>query len=179
MRIWSFALAMALPTLARAQTDRPYSGISVLYPDPAKGGPAAQPGQVRWLGFEPGPESSRFFIQLTSMVEPEVSQGGGVVTVRLPGLRLSTRNMRRPIVPRFFATPVRMVRARNQGADVVVRIALKRPAEAKVTTQDQGGYRLVILEFPPGEPDANGRPAAEAPPAETPAAAETPAPAQQ
>ena len=160
MRARLLAFAMAVPLLAHGQADRAYSGISVLHPDPAKGGPAAQPGQVRWLGFEPGPESSRFFIQITSNADPEVSQGGSSVTIRLPGLRLSTRNMRRPIVPRFFATPIRMVRAKNRGADVVVQIALKRSAEAKVTTQDQDGYRLVILEFPPGEPDADAKPAA-------------------
>jgi len=159
-------LAMVVPALARGQAERAYSGVSVLYADPAKGGPVAQPGQVRWLGFEPGPESSRFFIQLTERVEPEVSQGGSSVTLRLPGVRLSTRNMRRPIVPRFFATPVRMVRAKNEAGGVVVRITLKQTGEAKVTTQDQGAYRLVILEFPLAEPDADGqpKPASPAPP---------------
>jgi hypothetical protein len=170
MRFRHVLPALLLSTLALAQADRAYSGISTVHPDPAKGGPAAQPGQVRWLGFEPGADSSRFFIQLTSMVDPEVRQDGRDVSIRLPGLRLSTRNMRRPIVPRFFATPVRMVRARNQGGDVVVRIALKADAQAKVTTQDQGAYRMVVLEFPPGEPDANDKPAAasSAPPAPAP-----------
>jgi hypothetical protein len=154
-------LALAFPAMAMAQSDRAYSGISTSYPDPAKGGPTAKPDQVRWLGFEPGADYSRFFIQLTSMVEPEVHQEGSSVSIRLPGLRLATRNMRRPIVPRFFATPVRMVRAKNQAGGVVVHVALKSAAQAKVTTQDQGGYRIVVLEFPPGEPDANGTPKSE------------------
>jgi len=165
-RLLTIGLMLAsLAKLAQAQEERAYSGISIPFADPAKGGPAALPGQVRWLGFEPGSSSSRLFIQLTSMVEPQMSQGGGSVTVRLPGLRLSTRNMRRPLVPRFFATPVRMVRARNQGSDVVVRIDLKQNAEAKLTTQDQGSYRLVILEFPPGQADTNGKPKSQPAPA--------------
>lgn len=158
MRTCLLFISMAVPALAQGQTDRAYSGVSVLYPDPARGGPSAAPGQVRWLGFEPGPESSRFFIQITERVDPDVTQGGASVTLRLPGLRLSSRNMRRPIVPRFFATSVRMVRAKNEGGGVVVRFTLKRPGEAKVTTQDQGGYRLVILEFPLAEPDESGEP---------------------
>jgi AMIN domain-containing protein len=152
------------PSLALAQAERPYAGVSTTFPDPVKGGPAARPGEVRWLGFEPGDDSSRLFIQLTAPVDPQLSRSGDSVTVRFAGLRLSARNMRRPLVPRFFATPVRMVRAKQERGDVVVRIALKQALEPKLTTREQGSYHVVILEFPPGQADADGKPKAPARP---------------
>jgi len=156
---------MVAPAIGLAQTDRSYSGVSTEFPDPATGAEALTdaPGHVRWIGFEPKEGSSRLFVQLTSVVEPEMSRSGEVVTVRLPGLRLATRNMRRPIIPRFFATPVRWVRAKRSSGGVVVQVRLKGPAEAKLTTRDQGAYRYVILEFPPGQPDENGGSAKEKP----------------
>lgn len=155
-RVLSAFLALA-PATGLAQ-DRDYSGVSTEFPDPAQGAEALtdEPGHVRWIGFEPDASASRLFIQLTSAVEPQLSQSGSEVRVRLPGLRLATRNMRRPIVPRFFATPIRHVKAGPSSGGVVVKIKLKRAAEATLTTRDQGAYHYVIVEFPPGQPDDNG-----------------------
>jgi len=125
---------------------------------------------VTWPGFQMLPDGrSRFFVQTTGPVthEPFPEQGRYVLLLR--NARMHLRNTRRPLVTRFFDTPVRSAKLLRRGKDLAFVLELRPGVTARPNVRQEGGapgttYRYLYIEFP----DGDWLPAADRPPPPSP-----------
>lgn len=145
---------------------------------------------VTWPGFQPRPDgASRFFVQTTSAVQPQLQRQDNRVLVVLPGVAIHLRNNRRPLETRFFNTPVTRAHVERRGRNAVLVLEMRADITPTVST-DVGpdGYHFVYIEFPNGsflppeasQPIPEGRPQLRAgPDPNAPPPAQPPPPPQQ
>jgi hypothetical protein len=136
------------------------------------------PPHLIWSGFQSGATGSRVFFQTNLPVtfdlgKAATAHGGkrgagaqpgkpATLSVFLRNCRIHLRNNSRHLDTRFFPTPVEGVTVVQRHKDVELRISLKQPATATPRTEaGPDGTQFLVLEFPPGQPVAEGRTPAE------------------
>lgn len=163
---WSFTRrSSGGPNYVRAPAQDPffainpigfYQGVSMASANRPPYAPSEVGGEssvLTWTGFERGEQSSRVFFQLSAVVEPEVSVEGMRVFVTLPRTSITVRNNLRPLVTRYFDTPVTEVRLRRDGSSVIAVLELRREVAPSWSLQPGNeGYRVLVLEFPDQPP---------------------------
>jgi hypothetical protein len=150
---------------SRVETPNPegyYSGVSVegnhVPPFPAaKMG--TKPALFTWTGFERTSAGSRVFFEVSAPVATKLSVKDGTLVLRIVNAKINVKNNTRHLDLRYFRTPVRSVKVKRAGKDIVATIVLKRAAAPKLTLIDgKSGYKLVVLEFADADADAPTKP---------------------
>ncbi|MEM9191260.1 MAG: AMIN domain-containing protein [Myxococcota bacterium] len=108
---------------------------------------------LTWPGFQPRPDgASRFFVQMTAPVQPQVLREENRIVVVLPNTSVHLTNTRRSLETRFFNTPVNRARVERRGRNLAIVLELRSRVSPQVSSQTaQNGYHFVFIEFPPGE----------------------------
>ncbi len=108
---------------------------------------------LTWPGFEMRPSGSRFFLQLSSLVPVETSASEGRFEVLLRGVTTHVRNTRRPLITRYFNTPVTVARVERRGRnDLAVVFELRANVTPRVSNAPgAGGFYYIFIDFPPGQ----------------------------
>lgn len=159
------AWAVAAATLAvagRTAAQPPYPGVV-----PGSGQAPPRPERavrgdgdrvtVTWPGFQMLPDGrSRFFVQTTGPVTYESFPESGRFVLLLRNARIHLRNNRRPLVTRYFDTPVQQAKLARRGRDLAFELRLRPGADARPSIREQGGaggsaFRFLYLEFPEGD----------------------------
>lgn len=176
--IASFALAVAAPAAAQDAPARPpqqrvvqphplgvYAGVEPgeAQPPPAFGRVMRRQQRRRqrsliltWPGFAPlGDGSSRFFIQTTEPMSPQVTVEDNRVVVLFPNTTIHLRNSRRWLETRFFNTPVLRARLERRRRDMALVLVLREgvrvtPRVASEAAQG-GNFHYTYIDFPPGD----------------------------
>jgi hypothetical protein len=178
---WSFSRGSGeqAPNYVREVDDDPfftvnpigyYQGVSVgggNLPPYAPKEIGGQSAVMTWAGFERGETSSRVFFQLSASVEPEVSVESARVFIKLPRTSVTVRNNQRPLITKYFKTPVNEVKVSKSGKDLVAVLELRwevTPTWRFETAAN--GYRVLIFEFLDAPEDVT--PSDESTPATTP-----------
>lgn len=105
---------------------------------------------LTWPGFEPR-AGGRFFLQTTGSVTTETRATDGRFEVLLRGARTHLRNTRRPLVTRFFNTPVTEARIEGRGRDLAFVFHLRTASVPSVSeSAGENGYRYLYVDFPAG-----------------------------
>jgi hypothetical protein len=126
---------------------------------------------LTWTGFERGEASSRVFFQLSASVDPEISVEGTRVFIKLPRTSISIRNNRRPLITKYFKTPINQIKLNRTGKDVLAVLELRWEATPIWHFEvGQNGYQVLVIEFPDSPSDADGDSRPPAPPNPTPPA---------
>lgn len=124
---------------------------------------------LTWPGFAMVPGGgSRFFVQTTTPLMPEVRNEEGRVVLLFRNTRVHVRNSRRWLETRFFNTPVLRARLERRRRDMAF-VLVMRPGVTgvpRVTTEAApgGNFHYIYIDFPPGE-YAPVEPATQPPPA--------------
>lgn len=108
---------------------------------------------VTWPGFQPLPGGgSRFFVQKTDPVRPEVRLEQGRVVLLFRNTQVHLSNSTRWLETRFFDTPVVRARLERRGRDMAFVLYLRAPAEPSVSMEPSpdGTFHYVYVDFPPG-----------------------------
>lgn len=108
---------------------------------------------LTWPGFTPQPDGgSRFFVQTTDPVMPEVSVEAGRVVLLFRNTRIHLRNSARWLETRFFDTPVARARLERRGRDMAFVLYLRAAATPRISTEPAPGaaFHYVYVDFPPG-----------------------------
>ncbi len=116
----------------------------------------AQTNILTWPGFSPlGDGGSRFFVQTTESVHPEVRVERNRVVVLFPRARVHVRNSARWLETQYFNTPVLRARLERRGRDMAFVLYLRAPATPRVSTVpadvDGTHFHYVYIDFPPGQ----------------------------
>ncbi|MGE0785335.1 MAG: hypothetical protein AB7S26_06590 [Sandaracinaceae bacterium] len=159
------------PTSSRAEvvTARPlgvYAGVEAgeAQPPPAYGrvirrqrarGRRRAAQILTWPGFSPlGDGGSRFFIQTTDPVQPEVRVEEGRVVVLFRGTSIHVRNSGRWLNTQFFNTPVQRARLERRRRDMAfvmyMRVAGVQPRISHEVAPG-GNFHYTYIDFPPGD----------------------------
>lgn len=169
----SLVLFFAMPAAAQSLTlreagapsDRPADEYAGVEPGEAEPPPAAaraerqrqrrpRPASIlTWPGFTPRPGGgSRFFVQTTDPVVPEVRVERDRVVLRFPNTRIHVRNSARWLETRFFDTPVLRARLVRDGRDMTFVLHLRSPATPRVSSapSSDGRFHYVYIDFPAG-----------------------------
>lgn len=146
-----------------------YGGVKPGEPTPSGGErPAPRPGRnaIGWVGFEERDDGGALiFVQVGSEVGYSQRVEGGALVVHLEGVKRLGKNVRRPLITRFFETPIARVTTKKVGkrratrsrparkAGAEVRIEFKdaraaREANARAAVEADGLFYL-YLEIPP------------------------------
>jgi hypothetical protein len=148
----AWVLIIVLATAPVLAEEEPYDGAVPGAPAKAK---ARRKGAnlVTWVGFQKLDGGARVFLRLTSAptANLEQSAGAGDLVVRVPDVRIDTRNNQRPLDTRYFGTNVTRVWAApaKKGVELHVRFQ-KESALAKISsapTGDPDGSVYVYLDF--------------------------------
>jgi len=115
---------------------------------------APRPASIlTWPGFAQLPGGgSRFFVQTTDPVMPEVSVEPGRIVLLFRNTRIHLRNSARWLETRFFDTPVVRARLERRRRDMAFVLYLRTPATPRVSTEPApgGAFHYVYVDFPPG-----------------------------
>jgi|GEM_PF-5469473 len=158
--LWASAQDPVSPAPAPAPTvprDPGYAGVvpgRANAPGHLRGRPGATPIVVTWPGFQPRADgASRFFLQLTSRAQYEVTSGPGRFVVTLRNVRLPDRQTRGTLDTRFFDTPVTRAHAERRGRRDIAFVFELRADVTPVVSLDVAadGYAFVYVEFPAGD----------------------------
>jgi hypothetical protein len=143
------ALATA-PVLA--QEEQPYDGA-------VPGAPAKEkarrkgPNLVTWVGFQKLDGGPRVFLRLSNAPTGNLEQTTktGELVVKVPGVKIDTKNNTRPLDTRYFGTDIVRVWAAPTKGGVAVHVKFKKDsAQAKISgaaTGDPDGSVYVYLDF--------------------------------
>lgn len=131
---------------------RPYRGVAPGSGNapPVGPSPRKRATAVTWPGFQLRDDGgSRFFLQTNGRVDLRTTIQPRQVTVILERVRIAGRNNRRPLITRYFDTPVTSARLKPRGKHAAFVMKLRRPAQPTVSqTQTASGYHYVLVEFP-------------------------------
>jgi hypothetical protein len=115
---------------------------------------APRPSSIlTWPGFTPLPDrGSRFFVQTTDPVVPELRVEEGRVVLLFRNTRIPLRTSARWLETRFFDTPVVRARLERRGRDMAFVLYLRAPAIPRLSTEPApgGGFHDVYVDFAPG-----------------------------
>lgn len=117
--------------------------------DARRSGTAARkPNQLTWVGFVPGDNTTRVFVQGARTPEFNVVREGNALIVTISNARIPTRNFSRSIDASFFERAVQRIETRQTKRDVQVRIELREGQDP--TISGENGY--VYFDFPYSAP---------------------------
>ena len=107
---------------------------------------------VTWPGFQAQPDgSSTFFLQVTGPVEYERHVTTGRVEILLPNTRTHVRNSRRPLITRYYDTPVTLAKLERRGRrDLAFVFTMRADVAPTVRTEERGGFTFIYVSFPAG-----------------------------
>lgn len=110
---------------------------------------------LTWPGFSPLPDGgSRFFVQTTEPIIPELRVEEGRIVLVFPRARVHVRNSTRWLETQFFDTPVRRARLERRGRDMAFVLYLRAPATPRISsepaTANGTSFFYVYVDFPPG-----------------------------
>lgn len=152
-------------TLEESGTPRPLGAYAGVEPGEAQPPPALaraarrraqrpRPSSIlTWPGFAPLADGgSRFFVQTTDPVVPEVHAEEGRIVVLFRNTTLHVRNSARWLETRYFDTPVVRARLERRGRDVAFVLHMRAPVVPRVTTEAApgGSFHYVYVDFAPG-----------------------------
>ncbi len=129
---------------------------------------------LTWPGFEMRSAGSRFFLQLSHIVPVETRSSNGRFEVLLRGVTTHLRNTRRPLVTRYFNTPVISARVERRGRhDLAMVFELRADVTPRISNAPgANGFYFIFIDFPPGQylegaapPSADDRPSSSTIPA--------------
>jgi hypothetical protein len=125
---------------------------------PAIGAKAGtNPPEITWPGFQMMPDGrSRVFVQTTTQVDVSAALVGGNLVVDLGDVKIAGRNNRRPLITKFFNTPVTEVAVQREKKRTRLILSMRAPVEPRVShEQAQSGFHFVYIDFPPGNYQPN------------------------
>jgi hypothetical protein len=124
------------------------------------------PPAITWPGFQMRPDgSSRVFVQITTQVDVSAALVDGKVIVDFGNVAIAGSNNRRPLVTKFFNTPVTSVEVKRANKRTTLVLTMRAPIEPRVSQeQASSGFHFVYVDFPPGSYRPNEPQAAAAPP---------------
>lgn len=154
---------------AEVRAEGEYGGVTPGDGAVVRGAKRARRPLVTWVGYldrEDG-AGSQVFLQLNRDAQVEQTVAGGKLYVTVSGARFASKNERRRIDLRYFATPVREINGRQAPrrrraskrwpagpAGAMLVFEFKDPADASPVAMDQrteeDGLFYVYLDFPPG-----------------------------
>lgn len=117
---------------------------------------ARRPARIlTWPGFAPlGDGSSRFFIQTTQPIAPELFVEEGRVVVLFRNTTIHVRNSGRWLETRFFNTPVMRARLERRRRDMALVLVLRANTAATPRIASEaapgGNFHYTYIDFPPG-----------------------------
>ena len=111
---------------------------------------------LTWPGFSPlGDGGSRFFVQTTEPIMPEVRTEERRVVVVFPRTAIHLTNSRRWLETRFFNTPVLRARLERRRRDMALVMQLRGDftVQPRVSTEAApgGNFHYVYIDFPAGD----------------------------
>lgn len=111
---------------------------------------------LTWPGFAPlGDGSSRFFVQTTQPLQPEVRQEEGRVVILFRNTTIHLRNSGRWLETRFFNTPVLRARLERRRRDMALVLVMRPDTRAtpRITSEAApgGNFHYTYIDFPPGD----------------------------
>lgn len=110
---------------------------------------------LTWPGFAPlGDGGSRFFVQTTEPVAPQLRTEEGRVVLLFPNTTVHLRNSTRWLETRFFNTPVLRARLERRGRDMALVMYMRGPAVPRISSEQAsngGTFYYIYVDFPPGE----------------------------
>jgi hypothetical protein len=115
------------------------------------------PPEITWPGFQMMPDGrSRVFVQITTQVDVSAALVGGNVVVDLGDVKIAGRNNRRPLITKFFNTPVTEVAVKREKKRTTLILSMRAPVEPRVSHERaQSGFHFVYIDFPPGSYQPN------------------------
>jgi hypothetical protein len=123
---------------------------------------------LTWTGFQLTPRGSRVFLQLNRRPRYKLLRRDGRLVLELPGCRAAHGNNLRPLITRYFDTPVLRVDVdRRNRRQLRLRIRLRGPVKPhlRVVQLQQWYYLFVTFSHRRGAPVRRVRaPASAAPP---------------
>ena len=139
------------------------------------------PTAITWPGFQMQPDgSSRVFVQTTSQVDVSAALVDGKVVVDFGNVAVPSQNNRRPLVTKYFNTPVTLVEVKRAKKRTTLVLTMRAPVEPRLSHERaESGFHFVYIDFPAGSylPVAAPPPASSPVPPPDPPAAATPQPA--
>ncbi|MEM9069864.1 MAG: hypothetical protein AAGE52_15235 [Myxococcota bacterium] len=107
---------------------------------------------LTWPGFEMRDNGSRFFLQLSTLIPTETTTSEGQFEVLLRGVTTHVRNTRRPLITRFFNTPVLSARVERRGrSDLAMVFKMRTPSTPRISNAPgQDGFYFIYIDFPSG-----------------------------
>jgi hypothetical protein len=114
--------------------------------------PGSTPPAITWPGFQMMPDgSSRVFVQITTQVDVSAALVNGKVVVDFGNVSIAGRNNRRPMITKFFNTPVTAVEVKRAQKRTTLILSMRAPVEPRVShEQVKSGFHFVYIDFPPG-----------------------------
>lgn len=114
---------------------------------------AGKGAMLSWPGFQMMPDgSSRVFLQMSEEVPHTVAREGQTLVVTFKGAKVLHRNHHRPLLTRFFNTPVTRVKVKAVRRAVRVELALRADVTPQVrAATGADGLHYVYIEFPAGD----------------------------
>jgi hypothetical protein len=109
---------------------------------------------LTWPGFTPlGDGGSRFFVQTTDPVAPELRVEQGRIVLLFPNTTIHVRNSARWLETRFFNTPVVRARLERRRRHMAFVLYLRAPSSPRISSEPgaNGTFHYTYLDFPPGE----------------------------
>ena len=176
--IASLAFAVAAPAVAQDAPARP-PRQRVVQPHPLGVYNGVEPGEAQpppafrrvvrrqqrrrrraliltWPGFAPlGDGSSRFFIQTTEPMSPQVTVEDNRVVVLFTNTAIHLTNSRRWLETRFFNTPVLRARLERRRRDMALVLVLRQGVRVTPRVASEaapgGNFHYTYVDFPPGD----------------------------
>lgn len=111
---------------------------------------------LTWPGFAPlGDGSSRFFVQTTEPMQPEVRQEAGRVVILFRNTSIHLRNSSRWLETRFFNTPVLRARLERRRRDMALVLVMRSGVTATPRLNGEaapgGNFHYTYIDFAPGD----------------------------
>lgn len=111
---------------------------------------------LTWPGFAPlGDGSSRFFVQTTEPMQPEVRQEEGRVVILFRNTSIHLRNSRRWLETRFFNTPILRARLERRRRDMALVLVMRGDVTATPRVSSEvapgGNFHYTYIDFGPGD----------------------------
>lgn len=106
---------------------------------------------LTWPGFAPlGDGGSRFFVQTTAPVQPEVRVEANRVIVLFRNTTIHVRNSGRWLETRFFNTPVMRARLERRRRDMALVLYMRGPSTPMISSGANGAFHYTYVDFGPG-----------------------------
>jgi hypothetical protein len=108
---------------------------------------------ITWPGFSPlANGGSRFFVQTSDAVMPQVSVEQGRVVLLFRNTRTHLENSSRWLETAFFNTPVARARIERRGRNLAFVLHLRAAAAPQVSVEPgpSGAFHYVYIDFAPG-----------------------------